>query len=312
MKKVFVTGASGFLGQHCVAALCRLGFEVHAVSRAGPPATKTDTRSIAWHRLNLANKDRTALLLERVRPDYLLHLAWLTDPRVFWNSTENDTWVDISENLITAFRSAGGRRLLVAGSCAEYDWSVGHCHETNSRLAPETRYGRAKLALFRRLQQAGQGHELSWAWARIFFLYGPGGSEQRLPGAVLRAARERTQVQCTSGQQIRDFLHIADCCDAIVTLLDSTLEGPVNVASGQPVRLRELILSTAELLGIRDLVHLGALPSRPGEPTSLTACTNRLNDELSWRPRFNLKTGLQNYINAFHSREKGSQIALAG
>ncbi len=63
-----------------------------------------------------------------VQPTHLLHFAWIATPGVYWDSAENFRWVSAGERLLRSFRAHGGRRVVMAGSCAEYDWArVGVC-----------------------------------------------------------------------------------------------------------------------------------------------------------------------------------------
>src|SRR5439155_6654344 len=132
-------------------------------------------------------------LLAAVRPTHLLHLAWIATPGVYWTSPENHRWVEASLHLLRCFAAGGGRRAVLTGTCAEYDWSAaGVCHETQTPLRPTTVYGVCKDELRRRAEEVCRAAGVSLAWARLFFLYGPGEHPARLfPGVVqaLRAGR---------------------------------------------------------------------------------------------------------------------------
>ncbi len=131
---------------------------------------------------------------------------------------------------------------------------------------------------------------LSSAWGRIFFVYGPYEHPSRLVPSVIRALRQGVPARCTAGTQLRDFLHVRDVAAAFVALLDSTIEGPVNIGSGQPVEIRRLIYAIADTLGRRDLVELGAaLPA--SDPLAVIADVARLHDDLGWSPEYDLGLG---------------------
>ena len=89
----------------------------------------------------------------------------------------------------------------------------------------------------------------------------------------------------TDGRQVRDFLAVEDVGDAFAALIDSPITGPVNVASGQPIAVRDLVALVAAAAGRPDLVRLGAVQQRAGEPDELVADVGRLRDEVGWRPR---------------------------
>ena len=119
MKKVLLTGARGFIGRHCLPLLTANGYEVHAVSSAKQERRSGDPH---WHQVNLLDPGEVMDLIERVRPTHLLHFAWYSIPGKYWDSIENCRWVEASHFLLNMFANKGGHRVVIAGTCAEYDW----------------------------------------------------------------------------------------------------------------------------------------------------------------------------------------------
>lgn len=307
MKRVLITGASGFVGRQCVSPLLAKGFEVHAVSRKGPAA---DTPSeVRWHALDLTDADRVSELLARVRPTHLLHLAWYAEPGKYWTSAENLRWVSASLGLFEGFAAAGGRRAVGAGTCAEYDWhAAGLCKEFETPLAPATLYGACKHALRVVLEAYARQAGLSAAWGRVFFLHGPHEHPDRLVASVARALLRGEPALCTHGRQVRDLLHVEDVAAAFVALLDSNVEGAVNVGSGEPVALAEVVRLVGEKAGRPELIRMGARPAPEGEPPLLAADVTRLRDEVGWRPRFNLEAGLERTVEWWRNNLRGAKV----
>jgi nucleoside-diphosphate-sugar epimerase len=218
-------------------------------------------------------------------------------------SVENVRWVQASINLLQEFAKHGGQRVVMAGSCAEYDWRYGYCSEAITPLAPATLYGACKHALQLVLLSFSKQKGLSAAWARIFFLFGPYEHPDRLVPYVIRSLLRGEQARCSHGRQIRDFLYVKDVANAFVTLLESEVSGPVNIASGHPVALRELIYRIAAKLNREDLVQLGVVPTPLDEPPLLVADIQRLRDEVGWAPKYDLNTGLQETIDWWRKYE---------
>jgi nucleoside-diphosphate-sugar epimerase len=224
-------------------------------------------------------------LLGAVQPTHLLHLAWYAEPGKFWTSPENLRWVEASLRLIRAFAAAGGRRAVLAGTCAEYAWEAEtHCVENVTPTDPATLYGSAKHALHALLEAYARQVGIELAWGRIFFVFGPHEHPARLGGSVARALVAGEEARCSHGEQVRDFLYTPDLADAFVALLVSDVCGSVNMASGAPLPIRELIMALADAAGRPELVRLGAIPANPSEPRSLTAEVSRLRDEVGWSP----------------------------
>ncbi|MDA0171521.1 NAD-dependent epimerase/dehydratase [Solirubrobacter taibaiensis] len=299
MTRVLVTGATGFIGRQTLAPLRALGFDVHATART-PPAEAGD---VVWHAADLLDAGTPERLIAKVQPTHLLHMAWNAEPGRYWTTPENLAWAQASFALYRAFTEAGGQRAVGAGTCAEYDWSHSVCGEDVTPLAPTTLYGAAKQAVGTLLCAYGAAHGPSTAWGRVFFLYGPHEHANRLVPAVVRGLLAGERVAVTHGRQVRDFMHVADVAAAFAALVArEDVLGPVNVASGEPISLRELIGQIQGRIEGPGAVDFGARETPAGEPPVLLAEVRRLRDEVGFTPRFDLTTGLEDAIAWWRAR----------
>ncbi len=296
-----MTGAGGFIGRCSLEPLLARGYEVHAASlRPGAPDLLVQIPSVRWHAVDLLEGRATADLIAAVKPTHLLHFAWIATPGGYWTSADNRRWLGASEAMLDAFVRQGGVRAVVAGSCAEYDWSrASVCDETASPLAdavdaavPPSPYAECKLALARSLAATARRTGLSSAWGRIFFQYGPHEHRERLVASVIANLLQRREALCSLGLQVRSFLHVADVGAAFACLLHSPLEGAVNIGSAERVTVAALIERIADEIGGADLVRFGARPTAPGEPALLVPALARLHDQLGWTPAFSLDRGI--------------------
>jgi nucleoside-diphosphate-sugar epimerase len=303
--RVLVTGATGFVGRCTIPLLVERGFEVHAVHHAAAPP---DTDGVRWHRADLLEPGTAETLVEAVGPTHLLHLAWYAAPGRFWASLENVRWVEASLRLLRAFGGMG-RRAVIAGTCAEYDWRHGFCSEMVTPLEPESLYGVSKLAVGRVAMALARETGMSLASGRIFFLYGPGERPGRLVSSVTEALIEKRPAPCSHGHQFRDFLHVADVASAFIALLESEVEGPVNIASGEAVTIRSLLIELASWLDAVELLHFGEVATGPAEPPLLVGDVRRLRDEVGWTPSFTLSEGLADTIEWWRARASGQSGA---
>jgi len=116
MSRVLVTGASD-LSAAVLPILAAKGYDVHALSRR---QLATPLPGLSWHNLDLLSQGAPSEIIHQVQPDFLLHLAWYAAPSKFWEARENIDWVRASLELLLAFAANQGKRIIVAGSCAEY------------------------------------------------------------------------------------------------------------------------------------------------------------------------------------------------
>lgn len=293
MARILVTGASGFLGRPCVAALGKAGHHVIALGRHGHPV------QIAVETISCDIFDPLTLrpAVREANAECLIHCAWATGPASRWVSLTNLDWIAATVELAKAFAEAGGKRFVFAGSCAEYDWSHDLLSETATPLRPTSVYGAAKAATGLALSAAAEKLGLSFAWARIFYCYGPGEPRGRLISDLVAALAAGQTIACTDGKQERDFLHSADVAAALALIATSTIEGPINVGSGQAVAVKDIIHAVCQLVGDLSQIELGARARPADDPPRLVADISRLRS-LGFRPRFDLDSGVRDTVQA--------------
>jgi len=299
-RRVLVTGATGCVGRQALPLLVDRGWDVLGVhSRTPPPAI----RGVEWRQADLLDSGQVTALISQARPSHLLHLAWYIAPGRWAAAPENYSWVRASLDLATTFKAAGGTRMVSAGSCLEYDWNAGVCAEGSTPLVPHTVYGTCKHATELVTSSLMSGQGTSSAWGRIFFLYGPHEHPDRLVSSVIRSILAGQPARTSHGEQIRDYLYAADVADAFVQLLDSDVTGPVNIASGEQIALKHIVVRIGHLMGRQDLIQLGAIPAASTDTPLVVADTSRLASALGWTPSWTLDRGLTATIDWWRNQQ---------
>lgn len=296
MKSVLLTGATGFVGSCAIAPLLEKGYAVHAVtSKAGLPESNGN---LIWHTANLLDSGETENLLKIVRPTHLLHFAWYVEHGKFWNATENVDWLKASLHLVQKFVEYGGKRVVVAGTLSEYEESEEDFLSESIKLDPQSLYAATKVALYQTLEKYTEVVGVSFAWGRVFFMFGKQESPKRLVPAVIRSLLNNETAKTSHGNQIRDFMSTGETAQAYVALLDSDVRGAVNIGSGEARTIKELVLEIAAAIGSNpDDIQFGAFQAPKDEPKRVVADVARLRDEVKWKPSRNFSQQIAETID---------------
>lgn len=281
MKKILVTGGSGFVGRQVVRFLEERGFTVLAPSSA---------------ELNVLDAAAVTTYLKEHAPSYVLHCAWIATPGVYQESPENEQWVIASMHLFREAIEHGATRIVGVGSCFEYsDYSKPCVEDETSTDNATTFYGRSKDQCRRLLMDLAAEKGISAAWGRIFFLYGPGEPQKKLIASVITSLLSGNDVDCTHGMQVRDFSYVEDVGEGFAALVDSTVIGPVNIASGEAITMKELILTAAWELQGENKVHFGAREAPVNEPPMIAADISKLLST-GWTRRHSHEEGIKRTV----------------
>lgn len=290
MKKIILTGATGYIGRLAIAPLIERDYIVHAVTSKG---AGENLPNLTWHQADLLDKDAVDSLIAEIRPAHLLHFAWYVEHGKFWNAPENVEWLEASIYIAERFGMSGGQRFVFAGTCAEYDWTApSPFSEYETPLVPQTPYGNAKKAFGAELEALAAELGFSFASGRIFFPFGGNESPNRLVPSVIRALLQDKEAKTSHGEQLRDFLYVEDTAEAFAALLDSEVRGPVNIGSGKAVKIKDLVTAIGEITGKSELLRIGALAAPGGEPEAIVANADRLRVEVNFEGKTDLTAGL--------------------
>jgi len=273
--KIAVSGATGFIGRHVLAELASRSLETVALVRpssAGSmayPASRVvafdlhDAPSDAFQRLGC--------------PDALIHLAWSGLPN-YRSLHHFEQELPAQYRFLRGLIDAGLQTLVVAGTCFEYGMQSGPLSE-NTTPQPDNPYGYAKNALRCQLEYLKNERLFRLAWARLFYLYGEGQSENSLLPQLKRAVDRGDAVfNMSGGEQLRDYLPVTDVARHLVSLALADRDvNVVNVCSGTPVSVRSLVEGWIRENVWSIVPHLGHYPYPDYEPMAFWGDSTKLH-----------------------------------
>ena len=267
--KLFVTGATGFIGSHFLVKSLQAGHEVLALRRSGSSPRIHLGREPVWVEGNL--ESNLSSYFNGV--DVLVHLAAHT-PNVPYDTLDRCIYWNVSASLRLALcaRSAGVEKFLVAGSCFEYGRAALRVPKvtTSTPLQPMSSYPTSKAAASIAFEGFARETGALLKILRIFQVYGEGEGETRLWPSLRRAALSGADFELSAGEQVRDFVRVEDVALKFVEELDfsDTVAGePIvrHVGSGVAKSLREFSIEWWSKLGATGQLKFGAKPYRPNE-----------------------------------------------
>lgn len=275
MVHVLLTGAGGFVGRQILRSLRARGHRVTAVLRPGselPEGYEADSiletpdvfseRSSWW-----------ANALSGV--DTIIHAAWYVEPGKYLDSPKNLDCVSGTLDMVRGAVAAGVGHFIGIGTCVEYRLP-GDNLDIDHPLEPATLYAASKLSLFHMLGQYLAKTDTRFSWCRLFYLFGEGEYPARLMPYVRNQLERGETVKLSAGTQVRDFLDVREAGSMIAQVVDTGQTGPINICSGNPVTIRQLVEGIADEYGRRDLLEFGTAAIHPSDPAVVVGVPNLL------------------------------------
>jgi nucleoside-diphosphate-sugar epimerase len=266
-RRVFITGATGFVGRQVLRSLLKQDVTVVCAVREGSeaklPSSPKVERCVVTP--DLFAEDQAWWEREFQGIDVVVHLAWYAEPGKYQLSAKNMDCLIGTLCMGRAAAVSGVKRFVGVGTCFEYLPSEKPL-STDSQLAPSSPYAACKAAAYFALSQTLPQTDVEFVWCRLFYLYGEGEDSQRLVSNLRQSLSEGRTADLTSGNQVRDFLDVREAGCHIAEIALSNQSGAVNVCSGRAVTVRELAESIADEYGRRDLLNFGARKDNPVDP----------------------------------------------
>lgn len=267
--KLFVTGGTGFIGSHFLRCPSRVDHEVLALCRSSSPSRELDKLNSDWICRQMDALEPTDL----VGCDVLVHFAspGVSPQKADWS--ELMYWnVVATLRLVQQARLAGVRRIVVAGTFAEYGRSADRFDPIppNAPLEPTSAYASSKACASVMLSGFAIEQGIELAYLRIFSAYGEGQFEGNFWPSLKRAALAGEDFPMTPGEQVRDFIAVENVAKtfwkaATEATISADCPLQANVGSGEPISMKAFATDWWKKFGGTGKLLLGAMPYRSNE-----------------------------------------------
>lgn len=279
MKKILVTGATGFIGNYVVKELLENNCKVIATSFNEEKARTAPWFSqVTYIPFDISKSDPTINYRSFFNdPDILIHLAWegLPNYKSAFHIEENfPRHLNFLKNLIRN----GLADLMVTGTCFEYGMQEG-CLSEQMETMPSNSYAIAKDALRKTLEEIQQKKNIQLKWARLFYMYGKGQNPNSLFSQLdIALDKSDTVFNMSGGEQVRDYLPVEKMAAYIVKIaLQNRVTGIINCCSGTPITVKQLVEDYLKERNKNISLNLGYYPYSDYEPMSFWGDNTKLN-----------------------------------
>jgi nucleoside-diphosphate-sugar epimerase len=306
-KRVLVTGGSGFIGSHLVHRLLADGAKVAITVRYGS-VMKNERLRDCWNDIrvieaDLRNRGALEAGLREFPPEVVFHLAAYN--HVGQSFVQVEECFDVNaKGTANLFDTCGDsvEKFLYMSTSEVYGYQTEVPFIETMCPQPISPYAITKYAgeLYCQMKQR-IGGERSVIILRPFNTFGPYQSAKAvIPELIINCLRGGS-IKTTKGEQTREFNYVSNVVDGLVmaSAHAGKIEGPVNIAAGEEVSIRDLVNKISELTGMRAQLEIGALPYRPTEIWRMYADSMRANEILGWKPEVTLEEGLKRTIEWF-------------
>ena len=297
LRRVLITGATGFVGNNLARRMIERGHEVHCLVRPSHRTWRVHDLggAVAIHAADLLDRAQLDALLGAVRPHWVLHLAaygaYASQSDL---STCVRTNVEGSLNLIDAAAVHGVERFVNTGSSSEYGFKD-HAPDEDEALEPNSLYAVTKAAATAYARQAARSGRLHATTLRLYSVYGPYEEPSRLIPTLIVRGLAGTLPPLAAPDTARDFVYVDDVLAAYEAALQADVPaGRVyNVGTGTQTTLQVLVGVARSYFGITAEPEWGTMAARTWDTTAWVANIARARAELGWAPSTPFEEGFR-------------------
>lgn len=303
MKRVLVTGATGFIGSNLARRVVQDGHEVHLLVQ---PAYQTwrieDIRDeVRLHELDVADTHALKPLLRGIRPDWIFHLA------VFGAYPSQTDWQRMittnvlgTANLLDACLASGFETFVNTGTSSEYGFKD-HAPFEDEPLDPGSAYAVTKAAATMHCRYIARNQSVNVPTLRLYSAYGPYEEPTRLMPNVVMSGLRGEFPPLADPQIARDYVHVDDVCEAyLLAAARSHESGAVyNVGTGIQTTLLEVVNTARRVMAITDEPQWGSMADRDWDTKIWVADNRKAIELLGWNPRYTFEEGLSTFVDWF-------------
>jgi nucleoside-diphosphate-sugar epimerase len=306
MKRVLVTGGTGFVGANLARRLVADGHEVHLLVRGGhdPWRIAGIHGDVRLHVVDFRDRERLSAVVAGVRPEWVFHLA---AHGAYPAQTDLDAMLDTNVmgtiNLVRACLATGFEAFVNTGSSSEYGFKD-HAPAETEWLDPNSDYAVSKAAATLFCRYTAVREAVTLPTLRLYSVYGPWEEPTRLMPTLVVSGLRGVLPPLVNPEVARDYVHVEDACDAYLlaaTARHAERGAVYNVGTGVQTALAEVVAVARRVLGVGAEPVWGSMPARRWDTAVWVADSRRIRERLGWRPRWAFEPGFRRLVDWFRA-----------
>ena len=302
--RVFLTGATGFIGRYVLKHLEKEDYNILLLTRASKEnfSSIISSRKVDIVSGNLSDINKWKDKLIQFKPEVTIHLAWegIPDYGVKASIKNLKYGLDLFEELA----EIECKKIICTGSCWEYGQNQGKLSE-DFPIRTSNAFTAAKNALHWLGREIAKESNVIFIWTRLFYIYGPGQRENSLIPYIIKCVKEGKKPKIETPSARNDFIYVEDVAKAIVAILENcTLSTVYNIGSGHSTSIQEIIKEIYNCYNIKYIQKSKQL--NEDEAINFWADISKIKYDTGWEPKIGVKEGIQKTIDYFQTLESGN------
>lgn len=299
--KVFITGATGFVGKHVMTAVQQSGHDIIALTLK-EDKTEDHSNNIHWINGDLADLESLKPALISFNPDVVIHLAWQGIPDYSQAVSKKNLYQSI-DFLDFILENTNCHKIIASGSCWEYGRKKGVCRESDP-VNIDNYFTWAKHSLNQYLSIKCAEKDVKFNWFRFFYVYGPGQREGALIPTLIKSVGASQSPQVNTPMNKNDFVFVGDIAKAMVKALELDISsGVYNLGSGDATSVYDIChIVEKQLMGKEDISKQVLNNGQNVETVNFWADMEKTQQELNMICDTNLEEGIKEHINYIYPK----------
>lgn len=290
MKKIFITGASGFIGKNLVQFLLKKNFILLCLSRK----KKNNTKNLKWIRGDFSISNKNYSIIKKFKPTTFCHLAWEDIP----DFSKQKSKINLKKSKIAIskiLKINSIKKIIVSGSCFEYSVKNGIKSEKERVINSKNFFIKAKILLYRFFKKNCRSLNINYIWLRIFFVYGKGQRKKSLIPYLIESFLKNKEIKIKNFSNELDYIYIDDLINAIYKLLikKNIPSGIYNIGSGKYSSVKKIFFLIKKKLNIKKKYEI----KKSKFFFKYRASIIKIKKEINWIPRFTIDQGIKKIIS---------------